>query len=90
MQPEPTTLDITALETPHSTRSVVLKVIDIDPQGSNGPSKRSINSHGVEWRSLNGPQVVSICSDCVLFYYAFQVKSIQINFDTYFPYISSF
>jgi len=33
---------------------VVLKVVDIDPQGSIGPSKGSINSHGVEWGSLNG------------------------------------
>jgi len=34
---------------------VVLKVVDIDPQGSIGPCKGSINSHGVEWGSLNGP-----------------------------------
>jgi len=34
---------------------VVLKVVDIEPQGSIGPSKGSINSHGVEWGSLNGP-----------------------------------
>jgi len=33
---------------------MVLKVVDIDPQGSVGPSKGSINSHGVEWGSLNG------------------------------------
>jgi len=38
-------------------RSVVLKVVDIDPQGSIGQSKRSINSHEVEWRSLNGQGV---------------------------------
>jgi len=30
-----------------------LKVVDIDPQGSIGPSNGSINSHGVEWGSLN-------------------------------------
>ena len=30
-------------------RAVVFKVVDIDPQGSVGPSERSINSHGVEW-----------------------------------------
>jgi len=33
---------------------VVLKVSAIDPQGSIKQSKGSINSHGVEWRSLNG------------------------------------
>jgi len=38
-------------------RPVVLKVVDIDPQGSNGPSKGSINSHGVERVSLNGQGV---------------------------------
>jgi len=36
---------------------VVLKVVDIDPQGSIGPSKGSINSHGVDWGSLNGQGV---------------------------------
>jgi len=36
-------------------KEVVLKVVDIDPQGSNGQSKGSINSHGVEWGSLNCP-----------------------------------
>jgi len=36
---------------------VVLKVGDIDPQGSTGPPKGSINSHGVEWGSLNGQGV---------------------------------
>jgi len=38
---------------------MVLKVVDIDPQGLIGPSKVSINSHrhGVEWRSLNGQGV---------------------------------
>jgi len=35
-------------------RSMVVKVVDIDAQGSIGPSKGSINSHGVEWGSLNG------------------------------------
>jgi len=35
-------------------RPVVLKVVDIDPQGSIRQSKGSINSHGVEWGSLNG------------------------------------
>jgi len=53
-----------------STTPVVLKVVDIDPQGSNGPSKLSINSHGVEWWvtewSLSSKQI----SDCVLFYHA--------------------
>jgi len=33
---------------------VVLKVLDIDPQGSIGPPKGSINSQGVEWGSLSG------------------------------------
>jgi len=37
--------------------AVVLKVVDIDPQGSIGPSKGLIDSHGVEWRSLNGQGV---------------------------------
>jgi len=32
---------------------VVLKVVDIDPKGSVGPSKGSINTHGVEWGSIN-------------------------------------
>jgi len=36
---------------------VVLKVVDIDPQGSIGPSKGSINSRGVEWGSLNAQGV---------------------------------
>jgi len=38
-------------------RSVVLKVVDVDPQGSIGPPKGSINSHGVKWGSLNGQGV---------------------------------
>ena len=38
-------------------KSVVLKVVDIDPHGSIGPSKRSINSQGVEWGSMNGQGV---------------------------------
>ena len=38
-------------------RPVVLKLVDIDPQGLIGPSKRSINSHGVEWGSVNGQGV---------------------------------
>ena len=33
---------------------MVLKVVDIDPQQTIGPSKGSINSNGVEWGSLNG------------------------------------
>jgi len=37
-----------------NARPVVHKVVDIDPQGSIGPSKASINSQGVEWGSLNG------------------------------------
>jgi len=60
---------------------VVLKVVDIDPQGSIESSKGSINSHG--------PTVITIFSDCVLFYHAFQVKSTQIYFDTYFPCFSN-
>jgi len=32
----------------HCSKAVVLKVVDIDPQGS-------INRHMVEWGSLNGP-----------------------------------
>jgi len=40
---------------------VVLKVVDIDPQGSIGPSKGSINSHGVEWGSLNGQGSMNNC-----------------------------
>ena len=70
-------------------KPVVLEVVDFDPQGSIGPSKRSINSPRLEWGSLNGPYVLSIFSDCVLFYHAFQVKRIHIYFDTYFPCISN-
>jgi len=33
----------------HSPMSVVPKVVDIDPQGSIGPSNGSINSYGVKW-----------------------------------------
>ena len=33
--------------------------------------------------------VLSIFADCVLFYRAFQVKSTQIYFDTYYPCISN-
>jgi len=36
---------------------MVFKVVDIDVQGSIGPSQGSINSHGVEWGSLNGQGV---------------------------------
>jgi len=36
-------------------RPVLLKVVDIDPQGSIGLSKESINGHWVKWGSLNGP-----------------------------------
>ena len=32
---------------------VVFKVVNIDPQGSIGPSQESITSHGVEWGSMN-------------------------------------
>jgi len=32
-----------------SSIKVVLKVVDIDPQRSIGPSKGSINNQGVEW-----------------------------------------
>jgi len=39
------------------SKLVVLKVIDIEPQGSIAPSKGSIKSHGVEWGSLNGQGV---------------------------------
>jgi len=42
-------------------RPVVLEVVDIDPQGSIGPSKGSINSHGVEWGSLNGQGSMNNC-----------------------------
>jgi len=38
-------------------KAVVLKVVDINPQGSIGPSKGFINSHGVKWESLNGQGV---------------------------------
>jgi len=44
-------------ETRTTSKPVVLKVVDIDPQGSIGPSKGSINIHGVEWGSLNGQGV---------------------------------
>jgi len=40
---------------------VVLKVVDIEPQGSIGPSKGLINSHGVEWGSLNGQGSMNNC-----------------------------
>jgi len=36
-------------------KAEVLKVVDIDPQGPTGPSKGSINIHGVESGSLNDP-----------------------------------
>ena len=35
-------------------RTVAHQVVDIDPQGSNEPSKGSVNSHGIEWGSPNG------------------------------------
>jgi len=73
------------------SKPVVLKVADIDLEGSIEPSKESINSHNFEWGSLNCPSVIRIFSDCMLFYHAFQVKSTQIYFDTYtyFPCISN-
>jgi len=40
---------------------VVLKVVDIDPQGSTGPSMGSINSQVVEWGSLNGQGSMKNC-----------------------------
>jgi len=40
-----------------SARPVILKVVDIDPQGSIGPSKGLMNNLGVEWGSLNGQGV---------------------------------
>jgi len=40
-----------------SFKTVVLKVVDIEPQGSIGLSKGSINSHGIEWGSPNGQGV---------------------------------
>ena len=43
--------------TQKDTKTVVLKVVDIDPQGSIGPSEGSINSNGVEWGSMNGQGV---------------------------------
>jgi len=42
-------------------RPVALKVFDIDPQGSIGPSKVSINSQRVEWGSLNGQRSMKNC-----------------------------
>jgi len=39
------------------SKPVVLKVVDIDPQGSIGPSEGSISIQGVEWGSLNGQGV---------------------------------
>jgi len=36
---------------------VVLKVVNIDLQGSIGPYKGSINSKGVEWGPMNGQGV---------------------------------
>jgi len=36
---------------------VVLKVVDIEPQGSIGPSKGLMKSHRVEWGSMNGQGV---------------------------------
>jgi len=36
---------------------VVLKVVDIYPQGLIAPSKGLINSHGVKWGSLNGQEI---------------------------------
>jgi len=41
----------------NSSMAVVLKVVDIDPQGSIGPSKGSLNNHRVEWGSLNSQGV---------------------------------
>jgi len=41
----------------NQSRAVVHKVVDIDPHVSTGPSKGSINNHGVEWGSLNGQGV---------------------------------
>jgi len=35
-------------------KPVVLKVVNIDPQGSIGPYQGLINSYGIEWESLNG------------------------------------
>jgi len=35
------------------SRPVVLKVVDIDPQGSIGPSKGLTNRHGVKWGSMS-------------------------------------
>jgi len=32
---------------------MVLKVVDINLQGSVGPCKGSVSSHGVEWESMN-------------------------------------
>jgi len=40
---------------------VVLKVADINPQRSIGPSKGSINTHGVKWGSLNGQGSMNNC-----------------------------
>ena len=49
-----------------STTPVVLKVVDIYPQGSNGPSKGSINSHGVKWWVTEWSLSFQQISDCVL------------------------
>jgi len=37
-------------------KAVVLKMVDIDPQGSFGPSKGSINSYMVEWGPCMAPK----------------------------------
>jgi len=44
-----------------NSRPVVLKVVDMDPQGSVGPSKGLINNYGVRWWSLNGQGSMNNC-----------------------------
>jgi len=58
LYPESITAAMFTLPKNKKSTSVVLKVIDIDPQGSTGPSRGSISSHGgTEWGSLNGQGV---------------------------------
>jgi len=56
-------------------KPVVLKVVDIDFQGSIGPSNGSINSHRVEWESLNGQGSTNNCWD-LLEHWSLQFKII--------------
>ena len=61
---------------------MVLKVVNIDPQGLIRPSKGS--NEVTKWpgdQLLLTSIVLSIFSYCGLFYHAFQAKSTQIYFD---------